>query len=264
MSGIVKPAFGTSINWDSWAAKGLVASFPFNEGAGRTVYNNVDMSPASMLGFGAEDAANSGWVPGPHGGALAFDGINDRIDLTKLVFPESTPYNFSVLGSIKFTAISGIKQGRIFNQLTASSIGNQNISVFISTDRKLYYDVYPPSGGSLFTAALNTTDWYQFTVTRSGANRSLYIGNVVYSDSSAETYSGSPVTIARIGDLSTASDHPLNAVLNHLDFYSRALSPEEIAYLSLVDPYAAYRWDDMIYSKPFNQNFYRRLLAGGC
>ena len=78
--GLIKPIFGTPLNRSHWAAQGLVAQYLMNEMGGDLVHDSCGMNDGRTSGM-APMSGTSGWVPGPQGAALAFDGSNDYVGL---------------------------------------------------------------------------------------------------------------------------------------------------------------------------------------
>jgi hypothetical protein len=169
--------------------------------------------------------------------AMTFNGSSQYVTLSSTPLPAgtATPTNFTIAAWVYFSAISGTKQGRIFNQLSSDSIANQNIAFFVNTNSKLYYDVFPPSGGYLISPeAVVVGRWYHLAITRNGSSRAMYVNGVaVASDTAAETYEGLfDVNVARIGNLGTANEHPLIGYVTDLRIYSRSLPASAISAFS--------------------------------
>jgi hypothetical protein len=230
---MTKPAFGTPINWDSWAAKGLVASFPFNEGAGRTVYNNVDMRPATMIGFGVEDTPTSGWVPGPHGGAISSSGPGGgyiSANLFTITHPFTVTINFAPRALATET---GVLVG-VPNNVSARKIPKSAFSDHTFCTLSLVY--------------------------LSSLSILSYINGAAIANVSGNFWGSSAFEIfSRSGGLNRC-----NCIISFVNIHSRVLSAEEITYLSLADPYAAYRWDDETIfpnTVPAKMNHMRRMVA---
>ena len=245
---MMKPAFGTPINWESPFSKGLVASFPMNEGpCMRKIYNNVDGRAADMVGFGAADTPTSGWTAGPHGGALACDAndgvtlplsdaINTMSAFTVSFFIErfnNSKTNLFFLGKGTFRTAFDM----LYSYITAGPI----IQLYIGLSM-------------IATPVLDCTQNLSIVGAYDGQNASIYINGALRAG---------PTPLALLQNNNVITIGKCVGKISCFCLHSRALSPEEVAYLNAF-PYCMYEQDDAIFAKPFDQNFYRRLLAGGC
>lgn len=261
MSGIVKPLFNTPLNRSHWASQNLVASYLFNEGAGPTVHDSSgNENHGTMIGFGAEDTPTSGWVPGPHGGALAFDGyryilVSSLLNLQNVV-SLCTIFTPSSISGAHIIAGKGYSSSQYQSYLIFQY--NSDIIFRITTGgAKEYTDVLAFS-----ETVVGTT--YNIIGTYDGSIMQTFVSGI-QTNSANKTGIMNNVQPFQIGAQSGAAQSGADSFIGQIhsvSVYEYALSPEEISYL-VFDPYTAYRWDDSIFSKPFNQNYYRHLLAGG-
>jgi hypothetical protein len=268
MSGIVKPPFGTPINWDSWAAKGLVFSAPMNEGQGRTVYNNVDMRPASMIGFGPEDAANSGWVPGPDGEAVAFDKIDDGVDVGNGISLDFAT-DFTIIVSI-CPKNAGQSEETIVGRYRPTDYVQYGLDIVATSGKAgLYIGGVAPYPLVQSSSRL-VNDWQELAVVyKQAVNTAYMFVNGQLDNTKTATYGalssvGAQLVMVGVFPKIALPVNRFGGSIGHISMYPRALPPEEIAYLSCVDPYAAYRWDDeMIFPNtvPAKMNHMRRMVA---
>lgn len=78
MSGIFKPLFGTPLNRDHPLAQGMQVCWLLNENTGLYAYDSSGLgNHGTLINMADPPTPTSGWGAGPHGGALAFDGSND-------------------------------------------------------------------------------------------------------------------------------------------------------------------------------------------
>ena len=255
MSGIVKPPFGTPLNRAHWAAQGLVASYLFNENSGRTVYDSSgNENHGTMIGFGAEDTPTSGWCAGPHGGAI----------VKTLNGEKTTASGRPSLSSISVVAgitLSGSSYGHIVSRYGAS--GQQYALYATINNLKFYVNSGSESSAVSFGSTAPLAQYHIIAGTFNGQTKQqcVYLNGV----GASRTYNVSLINPAAddvIGGSAFAVDNFTAGVYNFVHRYSRALSPEEIAYLSAF-PYCMYEQDDAIFSNtvPAKMSHMRRMVA---
>lgn len=260
MSGIVKPPFGTPLKRDHWASQGLIASYLFNENSGRTVYDSSgNENHGQMIGFGAEDTPASGWTAGPHGGAIAFDGINDAASVPNA--PGLAPTaEISVIVALKI--LNSSKNYQVFVEKPYSTASSPYFDYVLGFDLAPKCRFRIDLTQAVSVSSLIAQSDYVIAGTYDGHSINLYINGKL----DATTPKTGPINTTgrdlRFGTSTYYATRELAANISAIFLYSRALSPEEISYLAAF-PYCMYEQDDSIFSKPFNQNFYRQLLAGG-
>ncbi|MBN1508739.1 MAG: hypothetical protein JW955_17960 [Sedimentisphaerales bacterium] len=72
----IKPPYGVRLSRGHPLTRGLVGAWLFHEGRGDTLW---DASGCGHIGTLMGMDPTSGWIAGPHGPALDFDGVNDRV-----------------------------------------------------------------------------------------------------------------------------------------------------------------------------------------
>lgn len=253
MSGICKPLFNTPLNRAHWAAQGLVASYLFNENSGRTVYDSSgNGNHGTMIGFGAEDTATSGWCAGPHGGALAFDGSNDYISVP-MKYNWNLPFTIIINVSLSTLTMGGLIGNRRNSSPYWLMGSYQNVIQFERSG-----PLYAKS-----TYVLYGNGYQSLAATVKSNDINIYHNNdIIASDTRMLSNIVNDENILEIGRWYGGGIY-WYGFINYIHIYSYALSPEEITYLSCVDPYAAYRWDNMVYPNtvPAKMNHYRRCVA---
>jgi len=76
MSGPIKPPYGVKISRGHPLARALAGAWLLHEGRGGTLW---DASGSGCVGTLTSMDPGSDWVAGPHGHALDFDGVDDRV-----------------------------------------------------------------------------------------------------------------------------------------------------------------------------------------
>jgi hypothetical protein len=207
-------ATGTITNDDG--ASGLVAAFSFDEGTGTTA---LDASGNALNGA----ISGATWSTGRNGGALAFDGVDDRV----------TVADHALLDVTRLTVSAWIRPTVRTPWMTV---------VMKETPDNLAYALYAnndasrPAGEVLVsgviriatgTAAVSTTAWTHLAYTYDGANMRMYVNGVLVR------------TVARTGNI-TVSTGPLRiggnevwgefftGLIDDVRVYNRALTLAEV------------------------------------
>lgn len=171
------------------------------------------------------------WSGGVDGGALTFDGINDKMDLN---------YGPTLLGATDFTASTWIRlnagagAASIISQREAGGSGHQGeYVVWTRNDGKVEFFVYNDSAYQFLLVspqAINDGKWHQLTAVRSGSNGYLYIDGTL-----AAQGSGTLRTLLNrkvyIGYDGRDNNRFVNGQLDDVRLYSRALSAAEASQL---------------------------------
>lgn len=77
---MVKPQFGTQLDWTNPINTGLIGCYIFNEGTGDKVYDlSGNNNTGTLTNMSFPSTPTSGWNPGKFGTVIAFDGTNDYI-----------------------------------------------------------------------------------------------------------------------------------------------------------------------------------------
>jgi hypothetical protein len=258
--GQIKPLFNTPINWGHPLAQGLVASYLMNEGMGDLVHDSYGMNDGRTSGM-APMAGTSGWVPGPHGAALAFPGASGYVDCGPLL---------NINGISQLTILIWMQRGSVNAKVGFISYasGTNTIGVYLWSDGKIYFDIR--NGSSSYGTAANASVGMQcaamvFNGDLSGNARNLgYINGLPI----LLSYTGTaPATVPNglanflIGKISTSYS---SGLISSVSIYNRALSANEIAYLYAF-PWCMYdrpasAWEYNQQNRNFD-HYYRRLMA---
>lgn len=217
---------------------GKVAHWPFDESTGTTVSDLVGVSPGT--------AVNSPtWVPtgGQVGGAMDFDGADDRVD----VGSDATLDNLSAMTIVAWikpdTLGEGPSLGRIIGK--TSSAGTTTAggwTLNLDTTNRLTFDVDYNTTDFRQRAANNSitlNQWQQVAVTWTGSatatNAKLYVNGVETSYATTTNGTGGRVDDSAqsisIGNPPGRTDRTFDGKIDNVRIYNRALSAAEIATL---------------------------------
>lgn len=259
--GTIKPLFNTPINWGHPLAQGLVASYLFNEGCGDLVHDSCGMNDGKMINM-APMSGTSGWVPGPHGCALAFDGSNDYVETPNLA-------NYLPIGNADRTIIALVNLQN-YSYYNAFVYWGEQIPLKMN----LFYSMI--TTGNL-TFASNANDlqsdtpvpigvWSQAAATISKGNAVvLYLNRVAVKSGTLGSAVNTTATAISIGRRAPG-DLYFPGQISTVSIYNRALSAEEIAYLYAF-PWCMYdqatpAWTQKDYGREARlANYYRQMRA---
>jgi hypothetical protein len=254
MSGICKPLYNTPLNRDHWASQNLVASYLFNENGGPTVHDSSgNENHGTKIGFG-EDTPTSGWVPGPRGGALAFNGSNNFIKIASFDQRSTEMTIISWVNSLNYN---------VNKTIVSKAEVNSNATLFV------YMNTIWLRGGGL--DGLSRIPAPTIGISHQIAGTLKDTVGVIYIDGI-----GSPTVVTaipnvpnvlRIGNYQDGGGTTgFLGLIGCIMIYNRALSAEEVAYLYAF-PYCMYDTDPFpglaTLPGPKAQQYYRRLMAGG-
>ena len=220
MTAKIKPAFGVVLQHAHPLVWGLAGAWVFNEGRGDQAW---DLSESGHTGALTSMDPSSDWVGGPHGYALDFDGMDDRV-----IVGSDVGINFGTANAcvIRFK----------LHVLTASDI---------LVGHKAFND-----GGYFFSLGSGDKVYYCANGTYIGVAHGITAGDEVWLGVSREGTSvtfyknGMPLglpqtlgannalTISAIGCYRTASDtYAVNMRCDYVYCWKRPLSVREMAWL---------------------------------
>jgi len=279
----IKPIFGTPINRSHPLAVGLVAHYTMNEGMGDLVHDSVGMNDGKMISM-FPFSGTSGWVPGPQGAALAFDGSNDYVNAGN----GARLRNFHIGANGVMTILAWIKLNNLISQQSiysryenSNNLREFSFSVLPTTGKLRLYvtDLLGNNAYGVTTDSGLTTDvWKYVSVTYanslSGATNKIkiYVDGVLVSRSQTDV-SGTFTAMSDgnqpslIGSLNVPALVALfNGLISSVSIYNRALSVEEIAYLYAF-PWCMYEagagvWTKKDYGREARlANYYQQMRA---
>ncbi|MDD3952215.1 MAG: LamG domain-containing protein [Desulfobacterales bacterium] len=260
MSGIVKPLFGTPLNLDHPLAQGLVGSWLFNENSGKIANDSSGQgNHGAIVNMSDPPISTSGWNAGPHGGALAFDGVNDYVDCgdnqsTRFGVDDFTiSVTYKTSTSVRYLITKG---GYLSLYEWSIIFWAGGVGMRINDIQLLEY----------YSTDVMNGKWHNVVIVRNNDTGYVFFdGELKTTDPSY--FSG--INFSTTISVKIGCRHPANVFHNGLissaSIYNRALSAEEIAYL-YAHPYCMF--DDPPYQPWMRkhisaQDYYRHLLAGG-
>jgi subtilisin family serine protease len=193
---------------------GLIAHWKLDETEG-TVAHNATGDP----GRNATLYGDPSWQPdgGRIGGALAFDGKDDRVSSPFVVDPAEGP--FSVFAWVK---------GGAPGQVILSQAGGANWLMAISPGGALMTDLKSAGrqGKSLTSTTVITDDtWHRVGLTWDGSNRILYVDDIeVAKDTQASLAGGGPGLYIGAGSKLAAGTF-WTGLIDDVRIYDRAVKP---------------------------------------
>ena len=257
--GSFKPLPGAQLNMSHPLSVGLVAAYLFNEGAGNKAHDYSGQgNTGTLTNMANPSTSTSGWVGGPHGAALAFDGGDDYVDTGKMLPTSSFVIAHTIIVSCLATG-SGAIVGD-FNNTGWRFYFRSGPTIEMSQSRVTTIRRIAVSG----TVSLNAQHTMAVIVSfQSGLlSPSYYIDGVARSWSINDPGAGDNIDSATSVNIGRSSSF-LNGLISSVMIYNRALSAEEIAYLYAF-PYAMF--DDVSYpawlresSIPHIMNYLRQM-----
>ena len=209
-----KPPMGWPLDYDTDLVPDA-GFWPMLVGSGNKVF---DLSGNGNTGTLQE---HTHFVPGKFGSALDFDGAGD--DSVSTGSPIVPIGDYTLLAWIKLNVRDG---EYVISQYAAAQSGRL---VFGIEDTRTYVR---HGGVDDAGSQVNTDQWYQIALTRSGSTLIYYLNSIVdpgfsITNATDNTYQGVNTTI---GALEVGSN-PLDGQIDHVMIYNRALSASEIALL---------------------------------
>ncbi|MCC6301658.1 MAG: DUF4038 domain-containing protein, partial [Gammaproteobacteria bacterium] len=211
-----------------------------------------------MSGTVARDASGNGntgtlvngptWVAGQLGGALSFDGIDDRIDTAKSPLdPGATDFSLAL-----WFRVGSLDDEHFVSQTDGTGTGR----VWLAKDPRngLYSNLGGRVTSSQFLPVLG--QWHHAALTKSGTTLRLYVDGALRATSTGvavEPANG----ILRLGSKKTGVDNFLNSLMDDVRIYNRALTDTEIAGLYQTMSFPAWtRWETSLTSSVAYANPY--------
>jgi fibronectin type 3 domain-containing protein/azurin len=202
------------------ASTGLVASYPFSEGAGATTADHSGNANHGTI-------TGATWtVQGKFGNALSFNGTSNFVSI-----PDAATLDLSIAGTVE--AWVRMSSASRWNSVLAKGNSNSNPAhnyAMEITDTNRVLCILGNGSASLVVtsaSALTNNTFFHLACTWDGATVSLYI-NGALSASSDQTISPngntSPLYIGQFG----GNSDRFAGVIDEVRIYNRALSPTEI------------------------------------
>lgn len=232
-----KPILGTQLNWSHSLNKGLVGFWLFNEGHGNKV-NDLSMNNNTGICTGMADPPTivSGWNPGRTGTTLAFDGVNNYVEINNMIVENKLTFS----GWINLNKITGtqmIYMDRKQSPDRGLQIYANNASLtFLITD-------VTTTKSTTISGILTTGGWHHIAWTIDLTNdvgRVYYDGVQLGADINYATITEFyNVEKVYIGKHLWSGTYWLDGKIDEVRIYNRALSASEIQQL-YAEPYCMF------------------------
>ena len=190
----------------------MVSYWKFDEGSGTTASDSLNGNHGAIYG--------ATWTTGRVGGALAFDGINDYIDLGNL----GNMGRFSLSLWIKPDSVSGtqrfIGKGHSCVNWTSLSLVNDHIQMLV-------WDSIGNTSLDSAVGSISVDNWYHVVGTHDGTNIKLYLnGTEVDSDTKVFSLDDSQNFI--LGRNAEYAIEHFKGTIDEVAIYNRALTIGEV------------------------------------
>jgi hypothetical protein len=167
------------------------------------------------------------WVPGIHGGAMAFSGAANYVDCGKgasLVIRDA----ITVACWIKVESFT-----RSWETIVGMGDDSYRMSRSATTGSSIHFGCNGPTGGNLDATTIVTTDtWRHVALVYDGAYKIIYIDGV----EDARVASTGQINVSNynlyIGENSQATGRHLRGAVDDVRIYNRPLSAAEVAGLA--------------------------------
>ena len=219
-----------SSNNNSTLSNGLVGHWSFDETTGTQVGDSTGNNPGTLINAVQNPVRRAGQV----GGALNFDGDNDRVEV-------SDSASLDITNTL--TLATWVRADTFSNWGGLINKGQSNITYgldFTSDGRLAFqanYGSVTGGNGSYFqwsNASLTTQQWHHVAVSYDGNNIHFYIDGQLDSTHQASIIFGTNNEVLTLGADLTGSH--LDGELDDARVYDRALSAEEITQLATGEP----------------------------
>ncbi len=209
--------------------------------------NSTNIIDSSIYGNNGVLNGNANWVQnGRYNSAVGFDGTNDWIEIpddASLDDMDQFTFEAWILDTANDELARGIASKRV------DSTNNRAWSIFLFTDREIYFDIGTERDSS--GVAVTANEWTHLAVTFDGSlpsgerKKFYYNGELVgTADSTATTISRESVADMYIGILNANYGESWQGMIDEVNIYDRALSPEEVSmsYSTSVSKYDPDSW----------------------
>jgi hypothetical protein len=160
------------------------------------------------------------WVTGRSGGALNFNGINQRISFPDVVSGTS---NFSLFAWVN-TAVTGTRKGIL---VVGNTTGGQGAMIFVNASNQVECDVSAIVGPNS-TVTVTDGKWHLVGVTKTGTTFQIYVDGIA----SGSTSSINPNITSGTNFIGYDFGSTFfNGKIDEARVYNRALSASEVAAL---------------------------------
>jgi hypothetical protein len=213
----------------TWSTDGLVGWWKFDEGSGTVAYDSSGNEHDGNLTNGPT------WTSGKIGGALSFDGSNDRVKLPHNIL------NGLIDVTVSFWFLESLNNTDHHHFISAASSTESNrILLALNSDGEFNYHDNDSSDIKRITYQYSEslTNWSHIVLTRSISGAKLFIGGSLKTN---ESFANTHFNIAQNGlwiggDQDSvgggwSTTQQLNGLLDDVRIYDRALSAAEVQAL---------------------------------
>ncbi|MBN1305529.1 MAG: carboxypeptidase regulatory-like domain-containing protein [Anaerolineales bacterium] len=212
---------------DQPAPVGMVSYWQFEEGSGNTAGDSIGGNAGTIQG--------GTWAPGPVGGALGLDGVDDYMAIPNA--PSLNPANITLETWVNLTADAPY-WGTALMEKDGWVAGQTGFALLVGGwDRNnvICFEIFNPWTTLFSTVELELNQWYHIVATYDQNTMKLYINGVLDNSLAASQ----PINSGSDGHLGTGArftDNGLEEGAGHLAgmidemaLWERALLPEEIS-----------------------------------
>ncbi|HDZ20954.1 hypothetical protein LCGC14_0878550 [marine sediment metagenome] len=240
---IAKPTpWWPGINLEHPQARGLVAAWLFNEGAGSSVR---DLTGNGNEGVLTSTSPSTRWVGSDHGFVLDFDGAGDFVSIPKLV-SLAQPYTLSLWFKAKGTSAAQ-------RLLSYFNVGDSEGHHLWIQANEIGFTLFDGAFASNSVAFTDTTDWHNLVGVHHGSSVvDCYLDGTLLTGTTDRGASAGEFKIGSGADGGSLFD----GLIDDVRIYNnRGLSAANITHM-LADPYALYREPDPV-------ELWKTAAAGG-
>ena len=256
----IKPLYGTPLSKTHWSNQGLVGNWILNEGSGLIAHDDSGNDNHGTL-VGMVPSPASGWAPGPHGPALAFDGSDDYVRAPSIRLPGG-PNPRTVIIRAKLNTVAGYSviagYGTYESGKGTAFYAGSYAGVWYGWN--IFYDVN--------TNVPSDVLWHQHIIQYDKGYEYYWLDNSLLNGRVAVSLDTMPMSNGPIMGCLPDGSHKMNGLISSVATYDRALSAEENAYLCTF-PWCGYEDEKGQQEWLFNQNatamqkIYRYYSIGG-
>jgi glucose/arabinose dehydrogenase/PKD repeat protein len=225
-AGNVTDSPGVTVTVANQQAAGLVAAYSFDQGAGSAATDSSGHGNTANLANGVA------WVPGVHGDAVSFDGVNDYITIPNSASTDISGNALTLsmwINPRALTSGDSVVLGKFWNTTMTSPFYQYGLE--LGGGNRTDFFVGTPEGPRIAFGGtiLPFDEWTHLAITFDGAQVRTYVnGNLVNTQALSATITarGNPMHIG--ADASVAQFH--RGMLDDLRIYDRVLTPAQIQH----------------------------------
>ena len=236
MAWLTKPPLGTQLDWANPLNTGLAGFWIFNEGSGDKVNDlSGNNNNGTLTNISLPSTSTSGWNTGRLGPSIAFDGIDDFINIGNVLdlgstFTISIWSKYYTTGNPDRTLLSKMPNTIIWWDLQVrSSVATSNAGKY-----NFQFDDDVTKAVLLSTNRIDDSQWHHAVVTRDATGYKLYVDTILNSSF------GNNGNISNSGSIQIGSNTYqglyFNGMIDEVRIWNRALSSTERSTL-YTDPY---------------------------